>query len=265
MGDTGQLGDARRMGDAGHMGNARIAIDERTRVLVLTGAGISAESGLATFRGAGGLWDGHPVEQVASPEGFAADPVLVWRFYSLRRQHAAAAAPNAAHRALAALERRLGDRFLLATQNVDGLHLKAGSERVVEVHGSLWRTRCSRCMRPSFADASYPVEPPLPRCPCGALLRPDIVWFGEMLHAADTERVDRFMREAARSGERFVFLAVGTSGNVYPAAGYVDAARWHGAETWLANLDPAENAGRFEHVVRGPAGTILPHLLGVDG
>jgi NAD-dependent deacetylase len=258
------MGDTGHGRDIGHGGGVRIAIDERTRVLVLTGAGISAESGLATFRGAGGLWDGHPVEQVASPEGFTADPELVWRFYSLRRQDAAAAAPNAAHRALATVERLLGDRFLLATQNVDGLHLRAGSKRVVEVHGSLWRTRCSRCMRPSFADASYPVEPPLPRCPCGALLRPDIVWFGEMLHAADTERVDRFMREAARSGERFVFLAVGTSGSVYPAAGYVDAARWHGAETWLANLDPAENAGRFEHVVGGRAGTILPHLLGVD-
>lgn len=247
------------------MDDVRIAIDERTHVLVLTGAGISAESGLATFRGAGGLWDGYPVEQVASPEGFAADPELVWRFYSERRAGAAAAEPNAAHRALAALERRLGDRFLLATQNVDGLHLRAGSERVVEVHGSLWRTRCSRCLRPPFDDDAFPVEAPLPRCPCGALLRPDIVWFGELLHAADTGRVDRFMRDAERSGGRFVFLAVGTSGNVYPAAGYVDAARWHGAETWLANLDPAANAGRFEHVVPGPAGTVLPRLLGVGG
>jgi NAD-dependent deacetylase len=243
---------------------ARIPIDERTRVLVLTGAGISAESGLATFRGAGGLWDGHPVEQVASPEGFAADPGLVWRFYSVRRRDAAAAEPNAAHRALATLEARLRDRFLLATQNVDGLHARAGSERVVEIHGSLWRTRCSRCMRPPFADVAFPVEPPLPRCSCGGLLRPDIVWFGEMLHAADTERVDRFMRVAARSGGRFVFLAVGTSGNVYPAAGYVDTARRHGAETWLANLDPAANAGRYEHVVGGPAAAILPRLLGVD-
>jgi len=241
---------------------ARIPIDERTRILVLTGAGISAESGLATFRGAGGLWDGHPVEQVASPEGFAADPELVWRFYSLRRRDAAAAEPNAAHLALATLEDRLGDRFLLATQNVDGLHARAGSRRVVEVHGSLWQTRCSRCMRPPFADAAFPVEPPLPRCRCGALLRPDIVWFGEMLRAADSERVDRFMRGGA--GAPFVFLAVGTSGSVYPAAGYVQLARLHGARTWLANLDPAHNAGAFDHVVTGPAGTTLPRLLRVD-
>jgi len=240
---------------------ARIPIDEQTRVLVLTGAGISAESGLATFRGAGGLWDGHPVEQVASPEGFAADPELVWRFYSMRRREAAAAAPNDAHRALAALEDRLGDRFLLATQNVDGLHARAGSRRVVELHGTLWRSRCSRCLRPPIPDAAFPVEPPLPRCACGALLRPDIVWFGEMLDAATTQRVDRFMRGAA--GAPFVFLAVGTSGHVYPAAGYVQVARFHGAQTWLANLDPAENAGAFDHVVAGPAGTTLPRLLGV--
>ena len=246
------------------MDDVRIAIDERTRVLVLTGAGISAESGLATFRGAGGLWDGHRVEQVASPDGFAEDPELVWRFYSMRRRDAAAAEPNVAHRALAALEDRLGDRFLLATQNVDGLHARAGSRRLVEVHGTLWRSRCSACMRPAFADATYPVEPPLPRCACGALLRPDIVWFGELLDGENTARIDRFMRQAGRSGDPFVFLAVGTSGNVYPAAGYVNAARHLGAQTWLANLDPAENAGAFEHFVAGPAGATLPALLGVD-
>lgn len=243
----------------------RIPIVERTRVLVLTGAGISAESGLATFRGSDGLWDGHRVEQVASPEGFRADPELVWRFYSMRRHDAAAAEPNAAHRALAALEDRLGDRFLLATQNVDGLHGRAGSRRLVEVHGTLWRTRCSTCPRPPVADAAFPVEPPLPRCACGALLRPDIVWFGELLAAASTRRIEAFMRDAARSGDPFVFLAVGTSGNVYPAAGYVSAARSFGAQTWLANLEPAENAGAFDHLVAGPAGSTLPILLGVDG
>jgi len=246
------------------VGDAPISIDDGTRILVLTGAGVSAESGLATFRGAGGLWEGHPVEQVASPEGFAADPELVWRFCGRRREQAAAVAPNAAHRALAALEERLGDRFLLVTQNVDGLHRRAGSERVVEIHGSLWRSRCSRCPRAPFPDASYPVEPPLPRCACGALLRPDIVWFGELLDPVATRRVDAFMGESGRPGGRFVFLAVGTSGNVYPAAGYVDAARWHGAETWLANLDPAANAGRFDHVVQGPAGAVLPRLLGFE-
>lgn len=245
------------------MDDGRLPIDERTRVLVLTGAGISAESGLATFRGAGGLWDGHPVEQVASPGGFAADPELVWHFYSMRRAAAAAAEPNAAHHALVALEERLGDRFLLVTQNVDGLHARAGSRRLVEVHGTLWRTRCSSCLRPPFADDAYPVEPPLPRCACGALLRPDIVWFGEMLGVAETGRIDAFMRDAGRSGDPFVFLAVGTSGSVYPAAAYVAVAQSHGAVAWLVNLDAAENVGAFDHFVAGLAASTLPRLLGV--
>jgi NAD-dependent deacetylase len=133
----------------------------------------------------------------------------------------------------------------------------------VEVHGTLWRTRCSACRRPAFADSTWPVEPPFSRCPCGALLRPDIVWFGELLAAADIDRIDRFMREAGRSGDPFVFLAVGTSGSVYPAAGYVTAARSFGAQTWLVNLDPAGNTGAFDHFVAGPAGTTLPGLLGV--
>jgi NAD-dependent deacetylase len=242
----------------------RPRIDERTHVLVLTGAGISAESGLATFRGGGGLWEGHPVEQVATPDGFEADPALVWAFYSARRAAAARARPNPAHRALAALEERLGDRFLLATQNVDGLHAEAGSRRLAEVHGSLWRTRCARCMLPAFEDRRTPVEPPLPTCPrCGGLLRPDIIWFGETLDPAVTRRVDRFMADASRACDSWLFLAVGTSGAVWPAAGYVQAAAAQGARTWLVNLDPAENAGAFERFVRGRAGDVLPDLLGV--
>ena len=230
----------------------------------MTGAGISAESGLATFRGAGGLWDGQPVERVATPEGFAADPALVWRFYSERRAQAAAALPNRAHRALAELEARLGDRFLLATQNVDGLHQRAGSQRVVEMHGSLWRTRCSVCPAPPVEDRGL-VEPPLPRCArCGGLLRPAIVWFGELLDRADTRRIERFIVSSARGASRLVFLAVGTSGNVWPAAGYVGLARIAGADTWLVNLDPAENVGAFDHFVQGPAGEVLAPLLGVD-
>lgn len=242
----------------------RPSIDEQTRVLVMTGAGISAESGLATFRGAGGLWDGQPVERVATPEGFAADPALVWRFYSERRAQAAAALPNRAHRALAELEERLGDRFLLATQNVDGLHQRAGSRRVVEMHGSLWRTRCAVCSAQSFEDRSR-VEPPLPRCArCGGLLRPAIVWFGELLERADTRRIERFIGSSPAGRSPLVFLAVGTSGNVWPAAGYVGLARGAGADTWLVNLDPAENVGAFDHFVQGPAGEVLAPLLGVD-
>jgi len=242
----------------------RPIIDEHTRVLVMTGAGISAESGLATFRGAGGLWAGQPVERVATPEGFAADPALVWRFYSQRRAQAAAAAPNRAHRALAALEDRLGDRFLLATQNVDGLHQRAGSRRVVEMHGSLWRTRCAVCPAPPFDDRT-PVEPPLPRCTrCGGLLRPAIVWFGELLDASDMRRIERFIVGSSPGRAPLVFLAVGTSGNVWPAAGYVGMARSVGAVAWLVNLEAAENVGAFDHFVQGPAGEVLARLLGVD-
>ena len=130
----------------------RIRIDDETRVLVLTGAGVSAESGIPTFRGSGGLWESHPVEFVASPRGFRENPSLVWRFYSERRAHAGKCSPNPGHRALVELEERLGDRFLLATQNVDGLHRKAGTQRLVELHGNLFHTRCDRCDRAPFED-----------------------------------------------------------------------------------------------------------------
>jgi NAD-dependent deacetylase len=241
-----------------------IPLDDVTSVLVLTGAGVSAESGIPTFRAAGGLWESYPVEQVASPQGFAADPALVWRFYSERRRKAGACAPNPGHIALATLERRLGDRFLLATQNVDGLHRVAGSERLVELHGNLFLTRCSRCSREPFPDTSEHLGPELPFCSdCTSrgqrgLLRPHIVWFGEMLDPRHLERVERFMAEA----RRLVFLAVGTSGAVWPAAGLVLQARGHGATTWLVNAEPPENASRFEHFVEGRSGEVLPTLLG---
>ena len=237
----------------------RIGIDERTRLLVLTGAGISAESGLATFRGAGGLWEGRRIEEVASPEGFEVDPALVWAFYAARRAAAAAAEPNAAHRALAAAEQRMGERFLLVTQNVDGLHARAGSH-ALELHGSLWRTRCHDCDRPAFDDASIPTEPP--RCDrCGGRLRPAIVWFGENVDQETDRRTRRFLQAATLGGHRLVFLAIGTSGNVYPASMMVRYAADLGAETWLANLDPAANAGEFDHVVLGPATISVPALL----
>jgi NAD-dependent deacetylase len=242
----------------------KLEIDDDTWVLVLTGAGVSAESGIRTFRDSGGLWEDHAVEQVASPEGFAADPALVWRFYSARRAKAKTCAPNPGHVALADLEQRIGDRFLLATQNVDGLHGRAGSERVVEVHGSLFLTRCSSCARPPFADDRECLDGPPPCDVCAAagrvsLLRPHIVWFGEMLDPQDLRRISRFMDAARR--HRFVFLATGTSGVVYPAAGMVLEARAAGADTWLVNAEPADNARYFHHFVEGPSGAVLPRLL----
>jgi len=230
-------------------------------LLVLTGAGVSAESGLPTYRGSGGLWRSHAFERLASPEGFHADPALVWRFYSERREAALAARPNAGHRALAEVERRMGERFLLATQNVDGLHRRAGSERLIEIHGRLLGTRCSGCSRPESKDETAYPEGTVPRCEeCGAPLRPAVVWFGEALDPDHLEAVDRFLERWR--GARLLFLAAGTSGAVWPAAGFVDVARARGAETWLVNAERADNAGRFDHVREGPSGTLLPTLLG---
>ncbi len=241
-----------------------IRIDDGTRVLVLTGAGVSAESGIPTFRGTSGLWEDHAVEKVASPQGFVDDPALVWRFYSERRAGAKGVAPNPGHEALARLEERLGDRLLLATQNVDGLHSRAGSRRVVEMHGNLFRSRCSRCARPAFDDtATYDASLPA----CGrchekgefSLLRPDIVWFGESLDAENLLRIESFLSGARE--HRLVFLAVGTSGRVSPASDLVRHARSRDAETWLVNLETPDNASGFEHVVTGESGRVLPSLF----
>jgi len=210
------------------------------------------------------LQESHSIEQVASPGGFARDPALVWRFYSERRKKALTCLPNPGHHALRALEERLGDRFLLATQNVDDLHARAGSRRMVEIHGNLFLTRCSRCALSPFRETDEHLGPELPLCSVCAkagrrsLLRPHIVWFGEMLDPGHLERIDGFMRAA----RRLVFVAAGTSGAVFPAAGLVNAARALGASTWLVNAEPAENTASFDHFVEGPSGSVLPDLLG---
>lgn len=241
--------------------------EDEARLLVLTGAGVSAESGLATFRDSNGLWEQHRVEDVASPEGFVRDPTLVWKFYSLRREQAKGVEPNPGHRALAEVEERLQDRFLLVTQNVDGLHQRAGSERVIEIHGSLFRTKCSGCDLEPFDDHASYLDRALPTCDqCEgrgrrALLRPDIVWFGEMLDPYHLQAIDAFMRRAA--GHPFIFMAVGTSGAVWPAAGLVNQARSLGASTILVNAEPAENTRRFHQFVQAKSSEALPALLGV--
>ena len=235
-----------------------LPIDPDSRLLVLTGAGVSAESGVPTFRDANGLWENHSIEQVATPRGFEEDPALVWRFYSERRRKAGGVKPNPGHAALAAAEERMGDRFLLVTQNIDGLHQRAGSRRVIEIHGSLFRTRCHGCDRLPFADEREHVL--VPSCElCGGRLRPAVVWFGELIDPGILRAIGRFVDEARRG--HFVFLAVGTSGAVYPAAGLVIEARGAGGETWLVNAEPAENRGAFHHFVEGPSGRILPELF----
>jgi NAD-dependent deacetylase len=222
------------------------------RLFVLTGAGISAESGLATFRGSGGLWNGYRVEQVATPEAWDADPELVWRFYSMRRRDALAAEPNAAHLALARIEEKLGDRFYLCTQNVDDLHERAGSVRVHHMHGTLFQSRCVQCEMP-FADrVQYDAE--LPLCEtCGAAVRPHIVWFGEI--PLDMVGIYRQLERATH------LLVVGTSGSVYPAAGFVHIAVQRGIRTIYAGPEEPLNAAAFDEIVLGTATMTLPAIL----
>lgn len=249
----------------------RLPLGDATSLLVLTGAGISAESGIPTFRDANGLWEGHRFEEVASPEGFAEDPRKVWRFYSQRRRGLAGVVPNLAHHALAQLEAQLGDRFLLVTQNVDALHTAAGSQRVIELHGNLMRTKCNLCNREPFADTST-YEDELPRCqPCAdrgrrGMLRPDIVWFGEAISRRDLSQIGSFIEAGARkrtaSGYAdLLFLAIGTSGNVFPAAGLVNAVKSVGGRTYLANLEEPDNGQQFDEMALGKASVVVPALL----
>ncbi|MEM8590928.1 MAG: NAD-dependent deacylase [Pseudomonadota bacterium] len=218
-------------------------------LVVLTGAGVSAESGLATFRDAGGLWEGHRPEEVATPEAFARDPALVHRFYSARREAAAAAEPNAAHHALVALQDRLGDRMLLVTQNVDGLHERAGHRKPIRMHGTLWRSLCASCgARWEIKDVLSTPEDPCPAC-ARAATRPDIVWFGEM--PIEMDRIYAALSEASH------FAAIGTSGQVYPAAGFVEVAAERGVTCWEINLAPSGNP-YFEEILTGPATEAVP-------
>ena len=229
-------------------------IGEQDRVFVLTGAGISAESGLATFRGSGGLWNGHRVEDVATPEAWRANPALVWRFYSMRRRDALAAEPNAGHKALAALEARLGERFYLCTQNVDDLHERAGSRRVHHMHGSLFMSRCVQCEEPFEDRDEYETAEALPRCGmCGQAVRPHIVWFGET--PLDMEDIYDELYQST------VMLVVGTSGSVYPAAGFVEIANEQGIRAVYVGPEEPQNAYAFDEIVPGTAAGVLPGLL----
>jgi NAD-dependent protein deacetylase/lipoamidase len=221
---------------------------------VLTGAGISAESGIRTFRDAGGLWEEHRVEDVASPEGWVADPALVWRFYSLRRAQAGTVHPNAAHLALAKLEDVIGERLYLCTQNVDPLHERAGSRRVVHMHGELSKSRCERDHAPPFEDrAEYLDLTSIPRCPCGGRIRPHICWFGEM--PFDMDGIGAALSDCE------LFVTIGSSGAVYPAAGFAERARRHGARTVYVGPEAPENSDAFDECRLGRAGDAVPHLF----
>ena len=222
------------------------------RIVVLTGAGISAESGLPTFRDADGLWEGHDPMQVATPEAYAADPDLVHRFYDERRAALARVEPNAAHRALARLEKRLGGDLFVITQNVDDLHERAGSTNVLHMHGRLRSAWCTGC------DGRHQWEQPLrhrPPCPgCGRQeLRPDVVWFGEVPHGMEQ------VEEALWACD--LFVSIGTSGQVYPAAAFVQYAVARGRDTLELNLDASGASSDFRESRRGPATRLVPQWV----
>ena len=225
-----------------------------TPVAVLTGAGVSAASGIPTFRGKqDGLWSRYRPEELATGEAFARDPELVWRWYDWRRGLIADHEPNAAHRALAALQERT--RLSLVTQNVDGYHQQAGSREVIEYHGSIWRLRCSGCGREA-EDRRVPL-PECPRCEaCGARLRPAVVWFGEGIPARAHEAA------TLAAAHCRVMLVIGTAGAVYPAAGLVDLARSRGAYVAEFNLEPTALTSRVDLLVPGGAEETVPRLVG---
>lgn len=224
-----------------------------TDLVAFTGAGVSAESGVPTFRGAEGVWKNFRAEEVATPEAFARDPKLVWEFYNDRRDLLADLQPNPAHDTLAELQRRF-ERFTLVTQNIDGLHALAGSRNLLELHGNLWRVRCTGCGQ-TWETVGEKL-PAIPECEsCGALLRPDVVWFGEAL----PEQVWNEAFTAVSQCE--AILVVGTSAVVYPAAGLVEVARRHGAQVIEVNIEPTAASESADVCLHGRAGEVLPALL----
>jgi NAD-dependent deacetylase len=219
-------------------------------IVVLTGAGISAESGLATFRGPDGLWEGHRVEDVATPQAFARDPDLVQTFYDQRRGRLKEVQPNAAHRALARLDAEWPGELLIVTQNVDDLHERAGARRMLHMHGELKSAWCLACDVRSGWEVDLRNGPLCPACGTAGALRPDIVWFGEMPYGMDA--IDRAL------GRADLFVSIGTSGAVYPAAGYVQTARYVGAQTLEMNLEPSQGSLFFHESRIGRAGELVP-------
>ena len=219
-------------------------------IVILTGAGISAESGIATFRGPGGLWEGHRVEDVCTPEALARDPALVHRFYDLRRAALQSVAPNAAHKALARLDAEWPGDLLIVTQNVDDLHERAGSRRVLHMHGELLKARCLSCGAVHRWEGDLSVDTRCPDCKGGGAMRPDVVWFGE---------IPRYMSGIAGAiASADLFVSIGTSGSVYPAAGLVLEARALGVPCVELNLEPSENASAFAESHYGRAAEIVP-------
>ncbi len=226
---------------------------EASSIAVLTGAGVSAESGVPTFRGNGGLWKQYRAEDLATPGAFARDPKLVWEWYDWRRSVIAKAKPNPGHYALAEAESR-ARKFTLITQNVDGLHELAGSRNILRLHGSIWMLRCLDCRR-EYEDRRSPLPELPPRCECGGMLRPGVVWFGESLPTDVWREADA----AARSADLFVLI--GTSAVVYPAAGLASIAKSSGARVVEINIAETGVSDTIDEFLKGPSGELLPQLV----
>jgi len=224
-----------------------------SNIVILTGAGVSAESGLATFRGPDGLWEGHRVEDVCTPEAFQRDPALVHAFYDARREKLGSVTPNAAHEALARLDDEWPGELLLVTQNVDDLHERAGSKRLLHMHGELNSAWCLACEQRYEWSGPMGESADCAQCGTEGKVRPDIVWFGEMPY--DMERIDRALQNAD------LFVSIGTSGAVYPAAGFVQTARYCGAKTLEMNLEPSLGSIYFEESRTGPASKLVPEWV----
>ncbi|RDH43950.1 Sir2 family NAD+-dependent deacetylase [Zooshikella ganghwensis] len=224
-------------------------------VVVLTGAGISAESGIRTFRASDGLWEEHRIEDVATPDGFRRNPTLVHDFYNARRQKLLSPeiTYNAAHKALAAFEQRFSGQYLLVTQNIDDLHERAGSQQVVHMHGELLKSRCEGCGEIFSYLEDLQMTTPCPCCQLSGHLRPHIVWFNEIPLALDA------IYSALTSCD--LFVAIGTSGNVYPAAGFFQEASHHGAHTVELNLEPSVSGSLFKEQHYGPASEVVPRFF----
>lgn len=230
-----------------------LPVSPTDRIFILAGAGVSADSGIPTFRGMGGLWRSYRLEEVASPKAWNRDPRMVWEFYSMRRRVASPAKPNPAHLVIVKLQDALQDRLFVCTQNVDSLHEQAGSRNVVHMHGELFKSRCDTCSRAPFEDTNL-YEPPaeVPRCECGGRIRPHICWFGEV--PFELNRISRALEACT------VFIAVGTSGVVEPAASFVGQVADHARTIYVGPEEPA-NAASFRECYLGKAGELLPKLF----
>jgi NAD-dependent deacetylase len=235
------------------MQSVREWLRDASSIAVLTGAGVSAESGVPTFRGNHGLWKQYRAEDLATPGAFARDPKLVWEWYNWRRTLIAEAKPNPGHYALAAAEAR-ARKFTLITQNVDGLHELAGSRNVLRLHGSIWMLRCLDCRR-EHEDRRTPLPEIPPRCECGGMLRPGVVWFGESL----PPKIWQDAETAARQAD--LFLLIGTSAMVYPAAGLASMAKSSGARVVEINIAETGLSDSIDEFLQGPSGELLPQLI----